>query len=67
MNQSETDLGIVNESQLLRFGISASPVRGTQAQDAPPVAELNVPLTHARMQRDPAVGDGGFNRRAISS
>jgi hypothetical protein len=22
MNQSETDLGIVNESQLLRFGIS---------------------------------------------
>jgi hypothetical protein len=24
MNQSETDLGIVNESQLLRFGISGS-------------------------------------------
>jgi hypothetical protein len=25
MNQSKTDLGIVNESQLLRFGISAAP------------------------------------------
>jgi hypothetical protein len=24
MNQSKTDLGIVNESQLLRFGISSS-------------------------------------------
>jgi hypothetical protein len=24
MNQSETDLGIVNESQLLRFGISSN-------------------------------------------
>jgi hypothetical protein len=27
MNQSETDLGIVNESQLLRFGISWHVVR----------------------------------------
>jgi hypothetical protein len=26
MNQSETDLGIVNESQLLRFGITRSSV-----------------------------------------
>jgi hypothetical protein len=25
MNQSKTDLGIVNESQLLRFGISPRP------------------------------------------
>jgi hypothetical protein len=30
MNQSKTDLGIVNESQLLRFGISPA----TQAQSA---------------------------------
>jgi hypothetical protein len=27
MNQSETDLGIVNESQLLRFGIRACSAR----------------------------------------
>jgi hypothetical protein len=27
MNQSKTDLGIVNESQLLRFGISTRPVK----------------------------------------
>jgi hypothetical protein len=33
MNQSETDLGIVNESQLPRFGIKA---RAICAQDALP-------------------------------
>ncbi len=31
MNQSETDLGIVNESQLLRFGISAPLVADLEA------------------------------------
>jgi hypothetical protein len=34
MNQSETDLGIVNESQLLGFGINTSPFKNVAVEGA---------------------------------
>jgi hypothetical protein len=42
MNQSKTDLGIVNESQLLRFGISMAMVQRLRARLRVP-ADLLLP------------------------
>jgi hypothetical protein len=43
MNQSKTDLGIVNESQLLRFGIS-----NTKSQRDQPIQTQHRPIPDIR-------------------
>ena len=54
MNQSETDLGIVDESQLLRFGISLSWLAKSRMRgDGPPFIKIGrgVRYTEAALQQ----------------
>src|SRR5664279_3074518 len=53
VNQSETDLGIVNESQLLGFGISQQLVARDHGSDLPPNAAViaSSPPTPAELPR----------------
>src|SRR5476649_406650 len=52
MNQSETDLGIVNESQLLRFGMSPFKIRRRRLLGPPSCSVLiQISATHGLFVR----------------